>query len=109
MRAIRIGVNPDDVKVIEIENKLEDLQQAVGGYIEVWRNAELEPMNIVGIVDEEGVLKHKTYNLNTYPFFIVGTMLLVALNEDKEDFTGLDDGQLMYAQEWLAELRELRY
>lgn len=106
MRAIQIDVNPDAVKVVEIENELTALQEAVGGYIEPAHLAELETMGIVLLCDEEGVLYGKPYNANLFPYFFVGTVLAVAKNG--EEFDGLNDGQLYWMQNWLAKLKEER-
>ena len=85
MRAIlkKVGQSP---KVIEIDNTLEALQDAVGGYTQAVYLDE----NIVIICDEEGKLKGKEYNFALPKDFIVGDVLFVCSSE--EDFTGIDEG-----------------
>lgn len=68
----------------EVENTLEALQKAVGGYIETLTiNAETEPL--VLIMDEEGRLKHKPYNMNFGRAVLFGTLLLCG--KDGDEFT----------------------
>lgn len=90
MKVLRIGVTRGDVKLIDIPNTLEDLQRAVGGYIETYRIREIPDRRIVGIANEEGLLKGLPPNKN------VGYMVGVALwvNTDGEEFTDLTDGQI---------------
>lgn len=75
-----------------VENKLEEIQNLVGGYIEVLPLKD----NLVMIIDEEGKLKNRQknelatailqYYVNTSDY-IVGHALLVCTNEeDFEDF-----------------------
>lgn len=109
MRAIRIGVNPDDVEIVEINNGLHGIEQIIGGDAKVWRNAELETMDIVGVEDERAILKGKPYNTNMHPFFVAGTMVLIAVDyysEKGEHAEGLDDGQVFFAIEWLKRLKQ---
>lgn len=84
MRAIlkEVGQNP---KIIEIENTLEALQQAVGGYIQAVYLDE----NIVLLCDEEGKLKGKEYNFALPTDIIVGDVLFLCTSD--EDFTGITE------------------
>ena len=70
---------------VEIENTLEALQTAVGGYIECVTLAE----DMCLVVDEEGLLKGKEYNINFCGLPIVGTALLVGV--DGENFCDVPD------------------
>lgn len=80
MRALK--KNPGEVwKVIEIENDLQALQEAVGGYIEAVTIAE----DCCILVDEEGRLKGLPYNTTICGYDLVGPALLVGV--DGEDFT----------------------
>ena len=63
---------------IDIDNTLEALQKAVGGYIECVSLAT----DICLIVDEEGLLKGKEYNVTFCGMPLVGTVLLVGVDGD---------------------------
>ncbi len=82
MRAIlkKVGEAP---KIIEIENTLEALQDAVGGWIE----AIYLDNNAVLICDEEGKLKGLPSNFVTSSDIIVGDVLFVSVAD--EDFTDI--------------------
>lgn len=76
-------------EVIEIENTLEALQKAVGGYIETVR---LRVDNAVIIVNEEGLLLGLPYNTGASEFAgqsIFGTAIIVGVNG--EEFTDIPD------------------
>lgn len=75
-------------EVVEIENTLEALQEAVGGYIEpVYR-----PNEIVMLVNEEGNLIGLEPNI----FGLVGNILVV--HNGGEDFISLSDDEI---KEWM--------
>ena len=84
MKAIIKKVN-EAPQVVNIENTLEAIQKAVGGYIEVVRMDN----NLLMICDEEGKLKGKPYNFDLGSDIIVGDVLFV--QNDGEDFTDLDE------------------
>ena len=68
-------IEPDKSGVIN----LEQLQEAVGGYVEICPQNTVK--NAFLFVDEEGLLKHKRYNLLCKGLFgidIVGDALLVS-------------------------------
>lgn len=71
-------------EMVNIENKLEALQEAVGGYIETVTFSEF-----IVICDEEGRLKGKEYNCDIKDVSFVGTILIVG--DDGDDFTDLSD------------------
>lgn len=71
-------------EVVEIENSLEDIQKAVGGYIEVCPVTE----DLAILCDEEGKLKGEEYNCTLLGEDFVGTILLVGL--DGPEFTDVD-------------------
>lgn len=71
-----------------IPNTLEALQRAVGGYIETLTiNAGTEPL--VLIMDEEGRLEGKPYNMTISGVDLVGTLLLCG--KDGDEFTDVPD------------------
>ena len=75
-------------KVVEIENTLEALQAAVGGYIEpVYR-----PDDIILLVNEEGNLIGLEPNI----LGLVGNILVV--HNGGEDFMSLSDDEI---KEWI--------
>lgn len=84
MKAIikKVGEAP---QVVNLENTLEAVQKAVGGYIEVLRIDR----NLLMICDEEGKLKGKSYNFDFGHDIIVGDVLFV--QSDGEDFTDLNE------------------
>lgn len=82
MRALKI--EPNSITVIDIENELRALQQAIGGYIET---VGLRDGGVM-IVDEEGLLKQYPHNdLASYISgrHIYGTALIVGTDEDEFD------------------------
>lgn len=88
MKAIikEVGKEP---KVIDIENTLEALQKAVGGYIEALNIGG----NILMICDEEGKLKRKPYNFDLGNDKIVGDVIFTK-DDGKEDFTDLSENDI---------------
>ena len=92
------------VEVKEIDGTLKSLQELVGGYIEPAPIASLTARDIVPLVDEEGLLYGLEPNENLFPFFFVGTCVLVG--RDREDFVSLTDEQVSFALGWLKELDE---
>lgn len=65
--------------VVEIENDLKALQQAVGGYIEVVYPYK-EPVGV--ICNEEGLLMGLPFNTFIRGYHLFGTILIVGLTED---------------------------
>ena len=78
MKAIikRPGCSPE---LIDIENSLKALQEAVGGYIETVTVAK----NTVIICDEEGLLKGKPRNVKLFGYALYGTILIVGTKDDE--------------------------
>lgn len=72
----------------EVENTLEALQGAVGGYIETLTFCT-EPETLVLIMDEEGRLNDKPYNMTIEGVDLVGTLLLCG--KDRDEFTDVPD------------------
>lgn len=92
MRAIlkKVGEAPE---IVEIENTLEALQDAVGGWIE----AIYLDNNAVLICDEEGKIKGKPFNFYTDLDVIVGDVLFVSVaDEDFTDITAEAEQTVMY-------------
>lgn len=73
-------------ELIDIENELKPLQDAVGGYIETARLTN----ELLIITDEEGRLKGKTPNR----WGLVGTFLVVG--DGGEEFRGLTDFEVNF-------------
>lgn len=77
-------------EVAEVENTLEALQQAVGGYIETLPVVAVDSNEkAVMVMDEEGRLKGKEPNITICGHDIVGTVLLCG--QDGDDFTDVPD------------------
>lgn len=66
-------------RLIEIDNTLKALQDAVGGYIEVLTVAS----DLAIICDEEGRIKHLPYNTKIAGHDLVGTILVVGVDGDE--------------------------
>ena len=66
-------------EVVEIENGLKSLQEAVGGYIEV----AYPFRGPVGVIcKEEGLLLNLPFNTYLRGLYLFGTILIVGLTED---------------------------
>lgn len=76
-------------EIIDIENTLPALQEAIGGYIEAFA---VTP-DVLIICDEESKLKHREYNFTFMLEQFVGTVLVVGA--DGEDFTDLSEPELV--------------
>ena len=75
-------------EVADVENTLDALQEAVGGYIETLTiNTEPEPL--VLIMDEEGRLNDKEYNMSISEVPLFGTLLICG--REKDEFTDAPD------------------
>ena len=84
---------------------LKTLQEAVGGYIEVAHIRELDRKGIAIIANEEGILIGLEPNENIFPFFFVGAIVFVAIQD--EDIVGLNNSQLQFLTEWIRGLQEI--
>lgn len=86
MKALRIEPG-QELELIDIENKLEELQKQVEGYIEC---VTLIPGKLVMVVNEEGLILELPYNMSASIIArrnIVGNALIVCC--DDEDFTDI--------------------
>lgn len=101
---------PERGKIIERELDevtLNDLQFAVGGYIEVAPDDGLSLENIAMLVDEEGLLKCRPVNQNLLPYLYAGNCVFVGIKEDEHgerDFTGLDMFQIHHIDDYICRL-----
>lgn len=89
------------------EVTLDELQRAVGGYVEHAPVAGLTEEHIVMLVNEDGLLAGLPVNENLLPFFYVGDVVFAKLqvNEYGElDFVGLDEYQVRWLDEWMSRL-----
>ena len=75
-------------EVAEVENTLDALQKAVGGYIETLTFCT-DPDTLVLIMDEEGRLNGKPYNMTICGVRFFGTLLLCG--KDRDEFTDVPD------------------
>lgn len=77
-------------EVAEVENTLDALQKAVGGYIETLPIVATDSNEkAVMVMDEEGRLKGKEHNITICGVNIVGTVFLCG--QDGDDFTDVPD------------------
>ena len=79
-------------EVAEVENTLDALQKAVGGYIETLTICT-EPDPLVLIMDEEGRLNDKPYNMTIGDVSLFGMLLLCG--KDRDEFTDVPDWAVM--------------
>lgn len=80
----------EPAKRIEIDNTLEALQKAVGGYIETVTLFE----NVTLICNEEGLMMGLLYNMEFMGMRFVGPVLVVGRAED--DFRSLTDEETQF-------------
>ena len=73
-------------ELVEMENTLEALQQAVGGYIETVTFC----VDAAIVCNEEGRLRGLPYNCNFMDISFVGPILIVGV--DGDEMCSLDDG-----------------
>lgn len=71
----------EDAEVEMIENTLKTFQNLVGGYIEC---VTVEP-GLVAVVDEEGIINSKPFNMELGVHQLFGTIVFVGVNG--EEFT----------------------
>ena len=82
-----------------IPNTLEDLQEIVGGYIEVVRFAE----DCAVIVNEEGKLQGLPANMWFCGDILCGNVVFVGVTGD--EFCGLSDSLVEILSGWLGEIK----
>ena len=89
-----------EARVVEVVDKLENLQEIVGGYIEVVEHPTVKRVDIV--CDEEGMLKGKEGNfyLPEYQDCIKGTCFMTSY-DDEGEFIGLTDEQIEKCKEYI--------
>ena len=87
MRKIKCIVKRPDEKyghMTNVSDRLENLQNTVGGYIEVVPVvSNMDGTRVVCICDEEGKLKGYDRNFKLYGDIIVGTVILCGVEGDK--------------------------
>ena len=81
-------------EIIDIENSLEALQEAVGGYIETYTFCE----DACVICDEEGRLKGEMYNTSILGVSFVGPILIVGV--EGEEFADLTEAETLRDLLW---------
>lgn len=106
MRVLRIGHQEADIELLNITGDLKSLQNLVDGYIEPCAPIELRLEGIELLANEEGLLRHLPCNENLFPFFYVGD--LVAVGVDDEEFTSLSQDQCDFLTKWLESLWDLQ-
>ena len=96
MKAIKIPVE-GKAELVEIDNELKPLQEAVGGYIETLTIAS----DCCLICNEEGRLKGKPLNVRASQLgtLIVGDVLIVGVDED--EFTDVPEAAIkLFKERW---------
>lgn len=106
MEVLVIHPQKGNIHLHSTEGQLHDLQALVGGFIETCAPVELRTMGIEMLCNEEGLLKHLDLNDNLYPFFYVGTVVMLGVQGEK--FVSLSEGQQIFAMRWLRKLDGLR-
>lgn len=92
MKVIKAGAELGDVRVVEWDGSLKQLQEMVDGYIEVVNQPYLTTDRVKIIVNEEGILKGLPINYNLNPYFYVGNVIFIGV--EGENFTGLTDKEI---------------
>ena len=97
IKGVFIGVN-EEPKIIEIDNELSALQKLVGGYIEVVVMKEFpDGKQIVLIMDEEGKIKRKPWNIplyyNEHMYDIACGDVFICWSEDGEFYGNTKDAE----------------
>lgn len=101
MRVMVINTRPGDFRAAEVENSLGALRDIIGGEFVTETPAPLACMGLELITRRDGLLAGLETNTNLWPFFYVGTA--VVLGDSPE---GLTDGQLAFLYRWLAGLAD---
>lgn len=87
------------LQLLEIENELEPIRKLIGGHTEVLLIRE----DILGIIDEEGLLKGKNKNFYDDNYgWIVGNVIFCGANEDAVEFQSLTDEQIDFIREYIG-------
>lgn len=97
-----------NAEVVDVENTLNGIRSAVGGYFQAVMFSEEE--NIIMLCDEEGTLKGLDYNFSVFHSRddIVGNVLFVSAND--EDFRELNEDQIKYLMKYFnASVKEYKY
>lgn len=92
-----------NIYVTPWDETLETLQMWVDGYIEPCAPIQLKEKGIELLCNEMGLLNGLDPNEHLFPFFIVGNVVAVGVDED--DFTGLTLEQFEYLAEWICNLQ----
>jgi len=119
MKALRVPVD-GDVEIVDVDDTLTDLQQLVGGDIEVVRVPMLEASHVL-VVNEEGLLHDPMLNPLGSLFYrtadhghpIVGTIVILRekLDDDGEGmvFDGINEARVeMWRNAYQAVLDHVR-
>lgn len=104
MRILVIHPKKGNIHLHDTEGELYQLQSLVGGLIETCAPVQLREQGIEMLCNEEGLLRGMDYNENMYPFFFVGTLVMLGVEGDH--FTGLSEEQQVFAMKWLRNLSE---
>lgn len=94
---VKVPDKPAELR--EIQNTLEALQSAVGGYIEVLRFAE----DCAIIVNEEGKLQNLPPNMWLCGDVLCGNVVFVGVVGD--EFCGLSDFLVEILSGWIGEIK----
>jgi Domain of unknown function (DUF3846) len=80
---------------MEINGTLDEMQELVGGYIEIVRLPQIPPfgqVQFIAVVDEEGLLKGKKINRGD----LAGDLFVLAIDEEEpEEFRGLEEHEII--------------
>lgn len=101
MRVVVINTAPGAYSARDIENSLGAIAAIVGDDVVPSTLAQLLNEGLELMTGRKGLLSGSEPNANLYPFFYVGTVVVVG---DKPE--GITDGQLAFLYKWLAGLTE---
>lgn len=111
MKALKI-TEEQEIEIIEIEDKLEELQQQVKGYIEIHSLYRFTGENLCFVCNEEGILKQLKPSCITPYGPILGPCLF--LREEGPDLISLEQNDQDYivkmldvwAIQWLEQFKD---
>ena len=103
MRVLVIEAKERNIHLHDTEGQLHDLQALVGGYIQTGAPAQLRLEGLELLVNEEGLLRGLPVNENLWPFFFVGTAVVVRVKG--EEFVSLTDDDVLFMDKWLSGLK----
>lgn len=105
---LKAGAKDIEIKEVQEVDNLKELQNAVGGYIEILPLQHIispcpaELANVIVVMDEEGKIKGKKINIKLDYDFLVGDLAFVV--SDAPRMKGLTDNQIVLLRQTIQKL-----